>query len=74
MARRPLTRPWSAEELARLIELADSGATVTRASAVLGRRLNSVQEKARRLGKPLIGTLAQRAAMRPPDDIRTDDH
>ena len=48
-------KPWTPEEIARLIELADSGASLKRARAALKRPKSSVAAKAHALGKPLAG-------------------
>jgi hypothetical protein len=64
MARRPINKTWTSEDIARLISLADSGATVLRAAAALGRPATAVQNKARELGKPLVGIRASKAAIR----------
>jgi hypothetical protein len=64
MARRPINKTWTPEDIARLIGLAESGATVLRAAAALRRPATAVQNKARQLGKPLIGIRASKAAIR----------
>lgn len=64
MPRKPLTKKWTEEDVARLIELADSGATLTRAAAALGRNSASVQKQARSLGKHLPGIREVRADLR----------
>jgi hypothetical protein len=64
MTRCPISKPWTPEDIARLIELADSGATVLRAAAALGRPATAVQNRARQLGKPLVGVRASKAAIR----------
>jgi hypothetical protein len=64
MGRRPINKTWTSEDIARLIELAESGATVLRAAAALRRPTTAVQNKARELGKPLIGIRKSRAAAR----------
>lgn len=64
MGRRPINKTWTSEDIARLIELAESGATVLRAAAALRRPATAVQNKARELGKPLIGIRKSRAAAR----------
>jgi hypothetical protein len=61
-------KPWTAEEVARLIELAENGATATRAAGALGRPMASVQVKARSLGKPLLGIRQVRAGIRNADE------
>jgi transposase-like protein len=62
--RTSITRNWSDDDIARLIALSESGASVARAAAALNRRTGSVQKKARELGKPLLGTRQMRAAAR----------
>jgi hypothetical protein len=64
MARRLINKIWTPEDVARLISLADSGATVLRAAAALGRPATAVQNKARELGKPLVGIRNAKAAIR----------
>ena len=64
MARRPINKTWTPEDIARLISLADSRATVLRAAAALRRPATAVQNKARELGKPLLGVRDSRAAIR----------
>jgi hypothetical protein len=64
LPRRPLTKRWTAEDLAFLLKLSESGATVMRAASALGRPISVVQKKARDLGKPLIGVRQARAAIR----------
>lgn len=51
MARRPINKTWTPEDIARLIILADGGATVTRAAAALRRPATAVQNKARGIRK-----------------------
>jgi hypothetical protein len=64
MPRRPLTRQWTTEDIAKLISLVESGASLARASAALGRNGNSVQKKARQLGLRFPGARAVRASLR----------
>jgi hypothetical protein len=61
-------KPWTDEEVARLIELAENGATVTRAAGALGRSMASVEVKARSFGKPLLGIRRIRASIRNADE------
>jgi hypothetical protein len=61
MAKRPSTRSWKQEEIDRLIALADAGATLLRASAALQRTGQSVQKKARELGKSFASAKTVRA-------------
>lgn len=64
MTRRLLNKTWTPEDIARLISLAESGATVLRAAAALRRPAAAVRTKARELGKPLVGAREARAATR----------
>jgi hypothetical protein len=50
--RRPITSPWSDEQIATLKVLLKAGATPLRAAAALGRSMVSVKAKARLLGSP----------------------
>jgi hypothetical protein len=43
---------WTPEQTARLEQLRDSGASAVRAAAALGRKVNAVSLKAKKLGKP----------------------
>jgi hypothetical protein len=43
---------WSDEDSQRLIELIDSGCSAARASVIFKRTVGSVQNRARKLGKP----------------------
>jgi hypothetical protein len=49
---RVTTVSWTPEQIARLTELLDKGASAVRAAAALNRSIMSVQVKARLLGKP----------------------
>jgi hypothetical protein len=64
MARRPINKTWTPQDIARLTSLSDSGATVLRAAAALRRPAMAVQNKARELWKPLVGIRASMAAIR----------
>lgn len=64
MPTHPTFRSWKPEEITRLIELSDSGATRLRACAALNRSANAVATKARELGKPLPGARKVRAGLR----------
>ncbi len=68
---KPRKGSWSAEDLARLAALAESGATVTRAAGALNRSTASVQTMARRLGAPLVGTREVRAKTRSAEQTRS---
>lgn len=59
-----ITRPWTEEDVARLKDLAASGATLMRASAALNRNGSSVQKKARSLGIKFSGVRQVRADLR----------
>jgi hypothetical protein len=59
-----ITKSWTPEDVARLIELAEGGATLLRAASALGRRSTAVQKKARELGKPPRGVRAVKAELR----------
>ncbi len=59
-----IVKPWTPEDVTRLIELAEGGATLMRASAALGRSSTSVQKKARSLGKEFAGVRKVRADLR----------
>jgi len=43
---------WSDEECQRLVQLADAGVSVARASVILRRNMKAVQTQARKLGRP----------------------
>jgi hypothetical protein len=64
MTRRLINKIWTPEEIDRLISLAESGATVVRAAAALRRPAAAVRNKARELGKPLVGAREARVAAR----------
>lgn len=64
MPRRLLTRPWTDEDIARLTQLTQSGATLVRAAGALNRNTSSVQKKARALGLEFPGARAARARLR----------
>jgi hypothetical protein len=72
MPRRPLTKKWTDEDIAKLIQLADAGATLARAAAALNRNSSSVQKKARALGKHLPGVRQVRADLRAVGAIDAD--
>lgn len=69
MPRRPLSRPWTDEDLVKLKQLAESGATRMRAAAALNRASSSVVKKARELGFELPGVRAVRAGLRDADAL-----
>jgi hypothetical protein len=64
MPRRPLTRQWTENDIAKLTRLSEGGATLARASAALNRNSNSVQKKARELGLRFAGPREVRASLR----------
>jgi GcrA cell cycle regulator len=49
-------RPWDDEQISRLKELIESGASAVRAAAALKRARSSVQVKARKLGMPFMAS------------------
>jgi hypothetical protein len=55
MAKRPISKPWSQEDVSLLIGLAERGVTLLRTSAALRRVSTSVQKKARELGRHFRG-------------------
>lgn len=61
-ARRPLVTGWTSEHVARLEELLDAGASAVRAASALGRSIISVQNKARKLGRPFLHKRAAKRA------------
>jgi hypothetical protein len=64
MIRRLLAKPWDTEDIAKLKELVDSGASALRAAAALGRPLTSVKRKANDLGISLPSVRKVRADLR----------
>lgn len=64
MTKTPIVRPWSEDDLVRLRELVDQGATLLRASAALRRNRPSVRKKAHVLGLSFKGVRAVRASLR----------
>lgn len=72
MAKHPTIKPWKPEDIDRLIALADSGATLLRACAALGRPARGVAKKARELGKPLPGVREVKASLRASGAISSD--
>lgn len=49
-------RPWDDEQVSRLKEMIESGASAVRAAAALKRARSSVQVKARKLGMPFMAS------------------
>jgi hypothetical protein len=66
------SKSWTEADIAKLIGLAESGASVLRAAAALNRRAAVVTKKARELGKPLRGVRAIKAQLRLTDPHRQD--
>jgi hypothetical protein len=64
MVRRLIARQWDTEDIAKLKELADKGASALRAAAALGRPITSVRRKAFDLGISLAGVRKVRADLR----------
>ena len=64
VVRRLLAKPWDIDDVSRLKELANSGASVLRAAAALGRPAKSVQRKANDLGISLAGVRQLKAELR----------
>jgi hypothetical protein len=62
--RKPITSPWSDEEVVRLRTLVSEGASPARCSAALNKPINSITIRARKLGLPLIGKRAAKANYR----------
>jgi hypothetical protein len=68
----PTSKSWTDADIAKLLGLAESGASVLRAAAALNRRTTVVTKKARELGKPLRGVRAIKAQLRATDPHRQD--
>lgn len=49
---RPITRPWTPDQVELLKSLLAGGASAVRAAAALNRSIISVQGKAREIGRP----------------------
>jgi DNA-binding FadR family transcriptional regulator len=64
VTRRLLAKRWDTEDVAKLKELVDSGASVLRAAAALGRPITSVKRKASDLGISLPSVREVRADLR----------
>lgn len=64
MAKRSITKFWTDVDVAKLIALADAGASLLRASSALNRPSGSVTKKARELGKSFPGVRAMKARLR----------
>jgi hypothetical protein len=64
MARLLTSRVWTEADIARLKELASQGASLTRASAALNRRMTSITKMARSHGLKFAGVRQQKATIR----------
>lgn len=64
MVGRPTSRSWTESDLVRLRELAEQGASITRAAAALNRKTTAVAKVARQRGIALAGTRQMKAAIR----------
>lgn len=64
MPKQPITRRWTEEDIAHLLQLIEEGATLMRAAAALNRGTASVQKKARSLGKQFDGVRQVRANLK----------
>ena len=62
--RKPITAPWSDDEIIRLRQLVSEGASPARCSAALNKPINSITIRARKLGLPLVGKRAAQAKFR----------
>jgi hypothetical protein len=64
MSKSSITKFWTEVDVAKLIALADAGASLLRASSALNRPSSSVTKKARELGKSFPGVRAMKARIR----------
>lgn len=71
--RPPLYRKWSANEDEELRCLAETGATLVRATAALNRRENIVRKRARELGLRLVGTQEAKRRIRLLAELEAND-
>lgn len=71
--RPPLCRKWSESEDAELRHLAETGATLLRATAALNRRENIVRKRARELGLHLVGTREAKRRIRLLGELESSD-
>jgi hypothetical protein len=71
--RPPLYRKWSANEDEELRCLAETGATLLRATAALNRRENIVRKRARELGLRLVGTQEAKRRIRLLAELEAND-
>jgi hypothetical protein len=62
---RQIVRKWTEEDITKLKQLMDEGATLLRAAAALNRGSGSVQKKARELGKTFASVRQVRAGIWP---------
>jgi hypothetical protein len=62
--RKPIVKGWKEEEIARLKEIADSGASITRCAASLNRSTISIRNQARKLGLVFEGIRKTRSLQR----------
>ena len=70
--RRPITRPWTDEEIETLKALVAKGASPLKAAAALKRGLDSVKQKAKLVGTP-FQTLQEARKKWMPDTLRRND-
>lgn len=68
-----ITKFWTPEDIAHLLRLEASGATLFGAAAALGRQTTSVQKKAHQLGKSFPGARAVKASLRKSGAIPVSD-
>jgi hypothetical protein len=61
---KPISRPWTADDIARLKDLLANGASAVRCASALGRRINSVKKAARQIGLEAPGVRAVHAKSR----------
>jgi hypothetical protein len=62
--RKPITRPWTEDEIERLKTMARSGASVARCSAAFNRPGTSIMSQARKVGVPIAGQRKVKAAQK----------
>lgn len=62
--RKPITHPWSDDEIALLKKLIANGVSAPRCSAVFKRPIISIRNKARSLGLKLMGVRETKAKYR----------
>jgi hypothetical protein len=71
--RPPIYRKWSPDEDEELRSLADTGATLLRATAALNRRGNIVRKRAKELGLHFVGTREAKRRVRLLAGLETND-